>query len=103
LESVITVIIVASLEAHMASSVNLGPVLEEIVDKLVANGRFNSRSEVLREGVRIVHEREAKVAKLAAYLAPAIADADAGRTLSGKQVFDALRAQQKELSKVDAS
>jgi antitoxin ParD1/3/4 len=82
----------------MASSVNLGPVLEDIVDKLVANGRFNSRSEVLREGVRFVHEREARVAEMAAFLAPALADADAGRTLDGEDVFGALRAQQKKLS-----
>jgi antitoxin ParD1/3/4 len=85
-------------ENQMASSVNLGPALEEIVDKLVSNGRFNSRSEVIREGVRIVHEREARVAEMAAFLAPAIADADAGQTLEGKDVFGALRAQQTKLS-----
>jgi antitoxin ParD1/3/4 len=84
----------------MASSVNLGPVLEDIVDKLVANGRFNSRSEVLREGVRKVHENEAEVAKLAAFLAPGIASADAGKTLSSENVFGALRAQQEKLSEV---
>lgn len=86
----------------MPSSVNLGPALEEIVDKLVSNGRFNSRSEVLREGVRKVHEHEAEVAKLAAYLAPAIADVDAGRILSREQVFAALRTQQKKLSEAES-
>jgi antitoxin ParD1/3/4 len=86
----------------MPSSVNLGPVLEDIVDKLVANGRFNSRSEVLREGVRKVHENEAEIAKLAAFLDAGIASADVGRTLSSEDVFAALRAQQEKLSTVDA-
>jgi antitoxin ParD1/3/4 len=85
----------------MASSVNLGPVLEDIVDKLVANGRFNSRSEVLREGVRIVHEREARLFELESFLDQGIADADAGRVLSSKEVFDALRAQHKALTEAD--
>ncbi len=42
----------------MPSSVNLGEKLESVVDALVGRGRFGSRSEVLREGVRLVHERE---------------------------------------------
>lgn len=43
----------------MASSANLGKLLEEYVADLVRTGRYNSRSEVLREGVRLVEEREA--------------------------------------------
>jgi antitoxin ParD1/3/4 len=85
----------------MASSVNLGPVLEDIVDKLVANGRFNSRSEVLREGVRIVHEREARLFELESFLDQGIADADSGRVLSSKEAFDALRAQHKAMNEAD--
>jgi antitoxin ParD1/3/4 len=63
----------------MASSVNLGERLESVVDQLVKNGRYNSRSEVLREGVRIIHEREKRLEELDASIARAIADADAGR------------------------
>jgi antitoxin ParD1/3/4 len=74
----------------MASSVNLGPVLEEIVDKLVANGRFNSRSEVLREGVRRVHEREARLFELEAALERGMADAKAGRMVDLDEGFDSI-------------
>lgn len=42
----------------MASSANLGRHLEGYVSDLVKSGRYNSRSEVLREGVRLVEERE---------------------------------------------
>ena len=85
----------------MASSVNLGPALEGIVDTLVANGRFNSRSEVIREGVRIVHEREVRLAQLSAFLAPALASTNCGDVLSGSDVFGALRAQQKQLTEAE--
>lgn len=63
----------------MASSVDLGNQLESVVSKLVKAGRYNSRSEVLREGVRLVHEREARLAALDASIGRGIADADAGR------------------------
>jgi antitoxin ParD1/3/4 len=63
----------------MASSVNLGERLETVVDQLVKNGRYNSRSEILREGVRLVHEREQKLAELEAALAIGLADIEAGR------------------------
>jgi antitoxin ParD1/3/4 len=75
----------------MASSVNLGPVLEDIVDKLVANGRFNSRSDVLREGVRIIHEHETRLAELEAALERGMADAKAGRVVDLDEAFDFIR------------
>ena len=46
----------------MAISADLGDALETFVAKLVATGRYNSKSEVLREGVRLVQEREARLA-----------------------------------------
>lgn len=74
----------------MAISAELGPKLEQVVDKLVHSGRYNSKSEVLREGVRLVEEREARLAKLDAELARGIADLDAGRFTDADEVFDRL-------------
>lgn len=76
----------------MASSVNLGDRLESFVDELVKNGRYNSRSEVLREGVRIIQEREARLAALDALVAEAEADVAAGRVHDLDEVFDELEA-----------
>lgn len=42
----------------MPSSVDVGSKLEAFVAKLVESGRYNSKSEVLREGLRLLHERE---------------------------------------------
>lgn len=63
----------------MASSVDLGKQLESFVSGLVQTGRYNSRSEILREGVRLIHERETRLAALDASIARGLADAEAGR------------------------
>ena len=63
----------------MASSVDLGNQLESFVGQLVKTGRYNSRSEILREGVRLVHERETRLAALDTSIARGVADADRGR------------------------
>ena len=76
----------------MAISAELGDVLEQAVTELVATGRYNSKSEVLREGVRLVQEREAAFRELDASVRAAIAEADAGKFLSEEEVFDMLEA-----------
>ncbi|MBR1210424.1 type II toxin-antitoxin system ParD family antitoxin [Bradyrhizobium sp. JYMT SZCCT0180] len=76
----------------MAVSADLGEVLESFVTKLVASGRYHSKSEVLREGVRLIQEREARLAALDASIARGLADADAGRVKPSSEVFDRLEA-----------
>jgi len=71
-------------------SADLGQQLESFVTSLVARGRYNSKSEVLREGVRLIHERETRLAALDASIARGLADADAGRTTRADEVFDRL-------------
>lgn len=74
----------------MASSVNLGEQLEAFITEAVKNGRYGSRSEVLREGVRLVQEREKKLAKLDEALMRGVADGLAGRVTDAEEVFDRL-------------
>ncbi|HVB67094.1 MAG TPA: type II toxin-antitoxin system ParD family antitoxin [Acetobacteraceae bacterium] len=71
-------------------SADLGQQFESFVVKMVESGRYNSKSEVLREGVRLVQDREARLAALDASIARGIADADAGRTKPADEVFDRL-------------
>jgi antitoxin ParD1/3/4 len=82
----------------MANGVDLGKPLEKIVDRLVKSGRYNSRSEVLREGIRLVQEREARLATLDAAIARGIADAEAGRVKPLGQAFDRLEAEYRALA-----
>ena len=74
----------------MAVSADLGETLESFVTKLVASGRYHSKSEVLREGVRLIQEREARLAALDASIARGLADVDAGRVKPSSEVFDRL-------------
>jgi antitoxin ParD1/3/4 len=71
-------------------SADLGAQLESFVAKLVESGRYGSKSEVLREGVRLVEEREKRLALLDAALERGLADVDAGRTYELEDVLDEL-------------
>jgi antitoxin ParD1/3/4 len=72
-------------------SADLGANLEGFVSNLVETGRYNSKSEVLREGVRLVQEREARLAVLDAAIAQGLAEADAGLGRPIEEVADRLR------------
>ena len=85
----------------MAISADLGEKLEAVVNDLVANGRYNSKSEVLREGVRLVQEREAYIRRVDEGLARGLEDVKAGRTRPAEEVFAELRA--RYASKLDAA
>ncbi|WP_431823617.1 type II toxin-antitoxin system ParD family antitoxin [Burkholderia sp. F1] len=56
-----------------------GRQLETYVAKLVESARYGSRSEVLREGVRLIQDREAQLDALDAVIARSLADAQAER------------------------
>jgi len=73
-------------------SADLDQQLESIVAGLVETGRYNSKSEVLREGVRLIQERETRLAALRQSINRGLADADAGRTRPAEAVFDQLEA-----------
>lgn len=77
-------------------SADLGRQLEAFVAGLVETGRYNSKSEVLREGVRLIQERETRLAALDATIARGAADAAAGRTKDAAAVFDRLEARYRE-------
>lgn len=72
-------------ECIMALSVELGN-LEKIVDRLVESGRFNSKSEVLREGIRMIDERERHLEALDREIALGLADVAAGRVRDADEV-----------------
>lgn len=75
----------------MAISADLGQTLEDYVSQLVKTGRYNSKSEVLREGIRLVQEREKKLEALDAAITRGIADAEAGRVVPIDEAFERLR------------
>ncbi|ACK84286.1 type II toxin-antitoxin system ParD family antitoxin [Methylorubrum extorquens] len=86
----------------MPSSADLGTRLESYVTSLVKEGRYRSRSEVLREGVRLVEEREKRLSLLDAALARGAADADANRVTPAEDVRARLIAKYEKLAGPDA-
>jgi antitoxin ParD1/3/4 len=79
-------------------SADLGPQLESFVAKLVETGRYNSKSEVLREGIRLIQERETRFSVLDQALARGLADAEAGRVKPMSDVVARLEAKYQSMS-----
>jgi antitoxin ParD1/3/4 len=83
----------------MPSSIELGAELEKFVASLMKSGRYKSKGEVIREGLRLLQQREKQLAALDAANARGIADAEAGRVKPLGQVFDRLEAKYRAAAK----
>lgn len=55
-------------------SYSVGPHFEEFIRKQVESGRYNNASEVVRAGLRIMEEHEAKLNALREHIQQAIAE-----------------------------
>jgi antitoxin ParD1/3/4 len=76
-------------------NVSLTPELEHIVDQKVKSGLYNSASEVVREGLRLLQQRdemrEAKLNTLRAEIQKGIDDLEAGRIYDGPSTMAEFR------------
>ena len=79
-------------------SADLGQQLEGYIAKLVKTGRYGSKSEVLREGVRLIQDRETQLVALDAVIGRGIADSDADRGQPAEEVFDRLEAKYRAMA-----
>lgn len=76
-------------------NVSVGERWETFVANLVDEGRYGSASEVVRAGLRLIEEREAKLAALRAHIAAAIEE---GGDSSDEEFEAKLEARAKELA-----
>lgn len=60
------------------TSFDLGKHWEEFIRKEVASGRYASASDVMRDGLRALADRNAKLEALRAHLAEGISQAERG-------------------------
>jgi antitoxin ParD1/3/4 len=76
-------------------NVSLTPELEKFVESRVATGRYQTASEVVREGLRLLEEqerrREANFRALKEKLQRGAAQAERGELISGEEVFSEIR------------
>ena len=70
----------------MPSSYTLGARFETLIQELVQSGRYNNASEVVRDGLRMIEDRERRLAALDAAIERGIADVEAGRVSSMKML-----------------
>ena len=72
-------------------NVNLGPVLDQFVADLVGTGYYQSQSEVLREGLRLLKEREdlkrMRLSDLRQAIAAGAKQADRGEFVDGPKTL----------------
>jgi antitoxin ParD1/3/4 len=61
-----------------STSFSLGEHWETYIRKEVASGRYGSASEVVRDGLRALEERNARLEALRAHIAEGVAQADRG-------------------------
>lgn len=65
------------------TSITLGEHFEGFIASLIKTGRYNNRSEVIRDALRSMEERESKAATLA-MMCQSIDDIGEGRTHDAK-------------------
>jgi antitoxin ParD1/3/4 len=76
----------------MPSSYSLGSHFEAFIQGQLSSGRYNNASEVLRDALRLMEERERRLASLDASIARGLADIAAGRVHDADAVFEELEA-----------
>ncbi len=76
----------------MPSSYTIGKHFEEFIREQIATGRYASASEVIRDALRLLEEREARKAAFEKSIEDSLADVEAGRVFDADEVFDRLEA-----------
>ena len=80
-------------------NIHLTKELEQLVQNKVQSGRYNSASEVVREALRLMEERDLRKEDLRQRLARSLESQHQGNLIDGEVVFDRLEA---ELDTLDA-
>jgi antitoxin ParD1/3/4 len=84
-------------------NVSLSPQLRKFVADKLKSGRYHSASEVVREGLRLLEERDqARQVQLDEFrnlVAVGVRQAEAGEVVEGDAVFDRLRRRNRAASR----
>lgn len=87
------------MATRTSMNVSLTDQLSRFVNRHVASGRYQSASEVVREGLRLLQEREADrqaaLADVRKKIAVGIRQIERGEVIDGEKVFAELRKRSK--------
>jgi antitoxin ParD1/3/4 len=76
-------------------NVNLGPTFDGFIADLLKTGLYQSQSEIVREGLRLLKEREElkniRIAELRREIAIGSEQADRGEFVEGEKTFEEVR------------
>jgi antitoxin ParD1/3/4 len=79
------------MASRVTLNVSLTPELEKFVESKVASGRYQSASEVVRDGLRLLEEREASrqaaLEEVRRKIAVGLDQAERGELFDGEGVF----------------
>ena len=81
-------------------NVTLGPTFDEFIAEMLKTGHYQPESEAVREGLRLLKEREelqqARLSELRKEIAIGMAEAERGDVVDGPTVFAEIRAMSAE-------
>ncbi|MBL8232067.1 MAG: type II toxin-antitoxin system ParD family antitoxin [Bryobacterales bacterium] len=81
-------------------NVHLGPMFDQFVADLLKTGLYQTQSEVVREGLRLLKEREEvrqlRLAELRKEIAMGSAEAGRGESVDGEETFTEIRERSEE-------
>jgi antitoxin ParD1/3/4 len=84
-------------------NVSLTPELERLVAEKVESGMYGSASEVIRDALRLLQERDelrrTRLEELRREITRGLEQADRGELIDGEQVFRELRQRNAEMTK----
>jgi antitoxin ParD1/3/4 len=76
----------------MPTSYTLGKHFESFVKSQLVSGRYNNASEVLRDALRLMEDRDRRLAALDSAIELGMADIKAGHVKDASSAFDRLEA-----------
>ncbi|HZP82831.1 MAG TPA: type II toxin-antitoxin system ParD family antitoxin [Chthonomonadaceae bacterium] len=74
-------------------NVHLTPELEQMVQRKVQTGRYNSASEVVREALRLMEERDQVKAEIRQKIAAGMEELRQGKGIDGEAFFAQMEAE----------
>lgn len=82
-------------------NVHLTPELEQLVQSKVRTGRYNSASEVMREALRLMEERDLAKAEIRQKIAVGMQSLRRGKGIDGETFFAQMEAEIEEEIRVE--